>query len=527
MGIGGLDKEIADIFRRAFASRVFPREFVTKLGIKHVKGLLLYGPPGTGKTLIARQIGKMLNAHEPKIVNGPEILNKFVGQSEENIRNLFKDAEDEYKKKGDESNLHIIIFDELDAICKERGARNTGTGVGDSVVNQLLAKLDGVEEVNNVLVIGMTNRKELIDDALLRPGRLEVHMEIGLPDEKGRHQILKIKTVHMQSNNMIGPDVDFMEIALLTKNFSGAEIEGLVRSASSFALQRQIDPENPTKTINPETIKVMREDFMRALSEVKPNFGVSEDDLEMCISNGVISYGQSFDKLYDAVKLFVQQVKNSDRTPLVSVLLEGPTGSGKTALSAKLAMESDFPYVKLLSPEALVGYNEMGKAAKITKVFEDAYKSQLSLIIVDDIERLLEFTPIGPRFSNLVLQTLLVLFKKAPPKGRKLLVIGTTSTKEVLKGMEMTAVFNAMLSVPSVNGGDEAVKVLRELGGFSDEELSRLKSVFKGALPVKKLIMIAEMALQSTNRDSVVERFIECMADYGESVDSFDSSLFK
>lgn len=113
-------------------------------------GILLYGPPGTGKTLMARQIGTMLNAREPKIVNGPEILNKFVGQSEENIRKLFGDAEREYREKGDESELHIIIFDELDAICKQRGSTGGGTGVGDSVVNQLLSK------VGEMFIIGYT-----------------------------------------------------------------------------------------------------------------------------------------------------------------------------------------------------------------------------------------------------------------------------------------------------------------------------------------------------------------------------------
>src|SRR5690349_12743995 len=135
MGIGGLDAEFSTIFRRAFASRIFPPGLVEKLGIQHVKGILLYGPPGTGKTLIARQIGKMLNAREPKVINGPEVLNKYVGQSEENIRKLFADAEKEYKEKGDESGLHIIIFDELDAVCKQRGSgAGGGTGVGDSVV---------------------------------------------------------------------------------------------------------------------------------------------------------------------------------------------------------------------------------------------------------------------------------------------------------------------------------------------------------------------------------------------------------
>ncbi|KAF7649274.1 hypothetical protein LDENG_00144160 [Lucifuga dentata] len=155
MGIGGLDKEFSDIFRRAFASRVFPPDIVEQMGCKHVKGILLFGPPGCGKTLMARQIGKMLNAREPKVVNGPEILNKYVGESEANIRKLFADAEEEQKRLGANSGLHIIIFDELDAICKQRGTGASSTGVHDTVVNQLLSKIDGVEQLNNILVIGM------------------------------------------------------------------------------------------------------------------------------------------------------------------------------------------------------------------------------------------------------------------------------------------------------------------------------------------------------------------------------------
>ena len=105
LGIGGLNKEFADIFRRAFASRTIPADILKKMGQHHVRGMLLYGPPGCGKTLIARQIGKALHAHPPKIVNGPEILNKYVGQSEENIRNLFADAEKEQGERGDDSDL--------------------------------------------------------------------------------------------------------------------------------------------------------------------------------------------------------------------------------------------------------------------------------------------------------------------------------------------------------------------------------------------------------------------------------------
>jgi vesicle-fusing ATPase len=125
--------------------------------------MLLYGPPGCGKTLLARQIGKMLVGKEPKVINGPELLNKFVGQSEQNVRDLFAEAEAEFKLKGDNSKLHVIICDEIDALTKSRGSRNDGTGVGDSIVNQLLSKIDGVDSISNILVIGMTNRRDLID----------------------------------------------------------------------------------------------------------------------------------------------------------------------------------------------------------------------------------------------------------------------------------------------------------------------------------------------------------------------------
>jgi vesicle-fusing ATPase len=143
MGIGGLDSELGDIFRRAFASRVYPASVLQKMGLMHVRGVLLYGAPGCGKTLIARKIGKMLVDKEPKVVNGPEIFSKYVGGSEENIRNLFAEAKAEMQAKGDESELHVIILDELDAICRQRGTTRGDTGVGDSVVNQLLSFIDG------------------------------------------------------------------------------------------------------------------------------------------------------------------------------------------------------------------------------------------------------------------------------------------------------------------------------------------------------------------------------------------------
>jgi vesicle-fusing ATPase len=204
--------------------------------MKHCKGMILYGPPGPGKTLIARKIAQVLNCHEPKVVNGPQIFDKMVGGSEKNIRDLFAEAEADQAENGDESDLHVIIFDEIDAICRKRGSTNSGTGVNESVVNQLLSKIDGVESLDNILIIGMTNRLDMIDEALLRPGRFEIHLEIGLPDEAGRKQIFSIHTSKMKKNDLLEPDVDINALAQMTKNYTGAEIEAVCRSANSFAL---------------------------------------------------------------------------------------------------------------------------------------------------------------------------------------------------------------------------------------------------------------------------------------------------
>ncbi|XP_033096402.1 vesicle-fusing ATPase-like, partial [Anneissia japonica] len=501
MGIGGLDKEFSNIFRRAFASRVFPPEFVEQIGAKHVRGILLYGPPGTGKTLMARTIGKMLNAREPQIVNGPEVLNKFVGESEANIRKLFQAAEEEQKRCGINSGLHIIILDEIDAICKQRGSMSGSTGVHDTVVNQLLSKIDGVEQLDNILLIGMTNRRDLIDDALLRPGRLEVQMEISLPDEEGRTQIFEIYVNKMRDNNKMAKDVDIKELAIVTKNYSGAEIAGLVRAAQSLAMNRVIKADSRVE-VNyeaAEKIQVTRNDFNMAMEhDIKPAFGVSNENFDRYIVNGIIPWGPQVAKVLEDGELVIKQTLDSDRTPLVSMLLEGAPTNGKTALAATLAMKSEFPFVKICSPEDMVGFSESAKCHTIKKVFEDAYKSQLSCVVIDDIERLLDYVPIGPRFSNIVLQSLLVLLKKQPPKGRKLLIIGTTSRKDVLNDMEMLPAFTKHVHVSNISTGKDVIKVLEHLTGcFKEEEIAQIaakiqnKKVWVG---IKRLVALVEMA---------------------------------
>lgn len=522
MGIGGLDSEFSTIFRRAFASRIFPPGLIDKLGIQHVKGILLYGPPGTGKTLIARQIGKMLNAREPKIINGPEVLNKYVGQSEENIRKMFADAEKEYKEKGDESALHIIIFDELDAVCKQRGSgAGGGTGVGDSVVNQLLSKLDGVEQLNNILLIGMTNRKDMIDDALLRPGRLEVHMEISLPDEKGRAQILKIHTQKMKENNVMEPDVDLLELAHLTKNYSGAEISGLVKAATSFAFNRHVKPDTMAGIKDDvANLKVRRDDFINALDEVKPAFGVAEEQLEDCIQQGITHFSNRIRDILNEGNLFVKQVGADGGTPLFSVLFHGPPASGKTALAARIAMDSGYPFIRLISPEDMVGMTESAKVSHITKIFSDAYKSRTSIVVVDNIERLIEWVPIGARFSNAVLQTLMVHMRKTPANGRRLLILATTTERRLLKDLDMYSSFNADIEVPTVNTYDELRHILEGSETFTPQEIEGiLGGIYsidddkKIGVGIKKILLGIETAKQDIDKAgrfvNVINRLID------------------
>lgn len=403
---------------------------------------------------------------------------------------------------GPNSGLHIIIFDEIDAICKQRGSMAGSTGVHDTVVNQLLSKIDGVEQLNNILVIGMTNRPDLIDEALLRPGRLEVKMEIGLPDERGRVQILNIHTAKMREFKLLASDVDIKELAVDTKNFSGAELEGLVRAAQSTAMNRHI---KATATVEvdmekAEKLQVHRNDFLTSLNnDIKPAFGTNAEDYTSYIMNGIIRWGDPVTAALEDGELLVQQTKNSDRTPLVSMLLEGPPNSGKTALAAKIAEDSQFPFIKFCSPDKMIGYSEIAKCQAIKKIFEDAYKSQLSCVVVDDIERLLDFVPIGPRFSNLVLQALLVLLKKRPPKGRKLLIIGTTSRKDVLQEMEMLDAFSTTIHIPNISNGVQLVEALEQLGSFQEDERTTIaKSVRPMGLSIgiKKLVMLIEMAAE-------------------------------
>uniref|UniRef100_A0A7E4V1Q7 Vesicle-fusing ATPase n=1 Tax=Panagrellus redivivus TaxID=6233 RepID=A0A7E4V1Q7_PANRE len=481
MGVGGLDEQFDKIFRRAFASRIFPLELTEQLNLKHVRGILLYGPPGTGKTLIARQIAKMLNAREPKVVNGPEVFHKWVGESEEHVRKLFADAEQEWQECGSKSALHVIIFDELDAICRQRG-RNVGSDVGDKIVNQLLTKIDGFEQLNNILVIGMTNRRDMIDTALLRPGRIEVQLEISLPDEKGRVQILNIHTAKMRECEKLHEDVDIDDIAKRTVNFSGAEIEGLVRAAQSSAMNRLI---KVGKTVNlddeaSKKLKVTMEDFNYALAnDVKASTITADVILEGMLRGELIKWCPEIDDILEIGRALSKQSEAPKSRGLIKLLITGAPNTGKTYLAAKIAKDAGFSVVKICRRESMIGMSDDAKCHFMQSMFDDACKSTSSVLLIDNIEAIIGYTPIGKRFSNSILQELLVLLNTQPPVGHRLLILATSSTRTFMEDVGIASRFSKVITIRQLQSVDEFITVIQESGILDDDGMQFIREKLK------------------------------------------------
>ncbi|KAL3906130.1 MAG: hypothetical protein SGILL_009398 [Bacillariaceae sp.] len=315
--LGGLQPQIDSIIRRVLDGRVNPDistrstelQTLLDLGLSPVKGLLLYGLPGCGKTALAREISRLLTDRPPKIVSAPELLDRWVGGTERLVRDLFLEAEQELQMcNGDvtKSGLHVVVIDEVDAVFRKRSASSgSGEVARASAVNQILAKMDGVNQLGNVLVIGTTNRRELLDEALLRPGRLEVQICVPLPDGEGRREILQLYFNPLRRRGRLSqplcraidgepklltssrdttfsswrhhfrklPSVSWstkpgavrdLAADRWTGGFSGADLEGLVRCAGSLALSRARKDGSGI-----DGLLITMEDVDKALQEVK------------------------------------------------------------------------------------------------------------------------------------------------------------------------------------------------------------------------------------------------------------------
>jgi transitional endoplasmic reticulum ATPase len=256
--VGGL----GDTKERLREAIQWPLEYpdvFAQMDMQAAKGVLMYGPPGTGKTLLAKAIANEAESNFISI-KGPELLNKYVGESEKGVREIFEKARANAPT--------VVFFDEIDSIAGERGRNSGDSGVGERVVSQLLTELDGLEDLEDVVVIATTNRPDLIDPALLRPGRLDRHVHVPVPDEEGRRKIFE---VHTREKPLAG-DVDIERLARRTEGYVGADIEAVCREASMAATREfinSVDPDDVGESVG--NVRVTADHFEQALEEVQPS----------------------------------------------------------------------------------------------------------------------------------------------------------------------------------------------------------------------------------------------------------------
>jgi transitional endoplasmic reticulum ATPase len=250
--VGGLDA-LKEELREAIEWPIKHKEAYDYVNVETPKGILLHGPPGTGKTLIAKALAKTTESNFISI-KGPELLSKWVGESEKGVREIFRKAR--------QAAPCIIFLDEVDALVPRRGSGGSESHVTESVVSQILTEIDGLEELNDVLIIGATNRLDIVDEALLRPGRFDRIIEVPNPDSKGRAHIFKIHT----KKKPLGNDVNITKLVELTNGFSGAEIGAVTNRAAITALKRHVSG----KSQNLKEIKISQQDLIDAIDKVKP-----------------------------------------------------------------------------------------------------------------------------------------------------------------------------------------------------------------------------------------------------------------
>lgn len=375
--IGGLDEVIQKLREMIELPLRYP-EIFEKLGVEAPKGLLLYGPPGTGKTMLAKAVASETDAHFIHL-SGPEIMSKFYGESEANIRGVFKDAE--------ENAPSIVFIDEIDAIAPKR-SEVTGE-VERRVVAQLLALMDGLESRGQVVVIAATNRPNALDPALRRGGRFDREIEIGVPDKRGRHDILQI---HTRGVPMVD-DVDLDRIATVTHGFVGADVASLVKEAAMSALRRILPKINwQEETVPPEVlqeIEVRQDDFDNALAMVEPSamreVFVESPNVNWSDIGGLKDAIQQLREAVEWPLKYPEVFEEAGIDPPKGILLFGPPGTGKTLLAKAVATESEANFITIKGPEVMSKW--VGESEKaVRELFRKARQAAPCIIFMDEVD---------------------------------------------------------------------------------------------------------------------------------------------
>ncbi|MDK2891964.1 CDC48 family AAA ATPase [Methanohalophilus sp.] len=427
--IGGLRDEIQRV-REMIELPLKHHELFQRLNIEPPKGVILYGPPGTGKTLIAKAVANESRAHFLYIA-GPEIMGKFYGESEERLRRIFEEA--------DENTPSIIFIDEIDSIAPKR--ENATGEVERRVVAQLLTLMDGMDERKEVVVIGATNRIDSIDPALRRPGRFDREIEIGVPDCDDRLEILQIHTRGMPLSEEI--DEDYLRyLAEYTQGFVGADMLALVQEASMRALRRILPEINFDEEKIPEEVleklEVTAQDFEDALKEVEPSAmrevlveipSVGWDDI-----GGLEDAEQELRETVEWPLKWPEKIEKMGVKPPTGILLYGPPGTGKTLLAQAVANEANANFISIKGPQIFSKY--VGESEKaIREIFKKARQVAPCIIFFDEIDSIASIrqggSDEGGRVTEQVVNQLLTEMDGLEPLN-EVVVIAATNRPDLI-----------------------------------------------------------------------------------------------